>query len=451
MAIRFARCEAISRGKGGNVVQRIAYATRTALIDERTGKRIPRRGEGEPEHVAVMVLKGVSGQYLNLGTIANAINSAERRKDACTGYEFVFPLPANKEITLQDRVAIITEFCTEHFLSKGVPVIITLHKPHNLAVNPDSLNYHAHVIVGTRPLTADGFACKKAADLIPKFIKIGRRPVISQAERWGEIWGRFQDDWFQKHGKNITADPLLPVKTEHLGPRRFQNPLSPKVQRAADLRAVNKAIQTYHQRLADGQKRLETAARLDRVPSGWRALTVEDVARDLSPRYVEAIKRVGELEGELRIARLALAGAQTDREVAEYRIQERWQQMGVLQRAKHVRWKPHMGVVKKTVYRFARDRELNDLERGWRRSRYAIKRQTKRIAALEAALTEAQEDVAGMIDGPFPVPGAPSTLRQTAESELQRRQQIAHVARQQLATSQKLIISPATQRPRMTP
>ena len=61
----------------------------------------------------------------------------------------------------------------------------------------------------------------------------------------------------------------------------------------------------------------------DRVPSGWRPLSVEDVAAELSRAYAEARAHARDRAGAVEKARRAVDRAQQDQAVALYRMTER--------------------------------------------------------------------------------------------------------------------------------
>ena len=54
-----------------------------------------------------------------LAVLWNAAEAAERRKDAQVAREIVLALPADREVTTEDRVAMARSFAEEHFVSEG--------------------------------------------------------------------------------------------------------------------------------------------------------------------------------------------------------------------------------------------------------------------------------------------------------------------------------------------
>ena len=91
--------------------------------------------------------------------LANAMELSENRKNSQTAREFVLALPADREVSHQDRVEMLRGFVQEHFTSKGLGAIVAIHQPHpklrGSAADLESptANVHAHVLVTTRYIT----------------------------------------------------------------------------------------------------------------------------------------------------------------------------------------------------------------------------------------------------------------------------------------------------------
>jgi hypothetical protein len=118
---------------------------------------------------------------------------------------------------------------------------------------------------------------------------------------------------------------------------------------------------------------LEKAAWADRVPSGWWPALVEDVARELSPEYVEMTKQAARLHGAVRKATIAIG--HRERAVAEEdaHLENRRRQMGLVRRVLH-----RSGALP--------DREMQQHEAGERKAQRSLERMTLRRAALVGQL-----------------------------------------------------------------
>ncbi len=370
MAIQFARSERISRSKGGNAVRSAAYALREKLLDERTGETHKFKDDGTLQHSQILLPHGADPKFLDPASLFNAIEGAERRKDAQVAQHVVVALDPN--ITAGERIDMAHGFAKQLFVDRGKPVLVCVHVPHT-GENP-----HAHLIGGTRRLGPDGFAAHK--DRETAFARIrGRAAFIikSERERVGELWRDFQNAWFSANGKTISVDPVAPVPSEHLGPKRFQHPQDHRLKTAEEIRALNTNIARNPEAVAahlsqqhrfdsesvssllskyivDPEEREAVAADVrtrlhnlqrealvkaswsDNVASGLRALSVEDVARELSPKYARLLQTANELREEARRADWIKRQQTADKEAGEYRVKERWSEMGVARRAMHM-------------------------------------------------------------------------------------------------------------------
>ena len=230
MAIAFARAEYKSRANGGSATRSAAYNCRSALSDERTGERFDFRSHRQPGDIALGVLlpDGAPARFAEPAVLWNAAEAAEKRKDAQVAREVVIALP--KESGPADWTALATRFAEKHFVGKGVAVQVDIHAPDAETPNP-----HAHFLITTRRLTADGFEAKKARDLDPEVLTAKGRAFVSDGERWGELWRQEQDGYFREQGLSLRVDPTQARPERHLGPKRHRAPENskPKVDAAA--------------------------------------------------------------------------------------------------------------------------------------------------------------------------------------------------------------------------
>jgi hypothetical protein len=117
VAIQFARARYISRSSGGSAVRSAAYNGREAITAERTGEVFYFRHRDAPEHHEVLLPEGAPERFGRSGKLWNAAEAAERRKDAQVAREIVLALPADREVTTEDRVAMARSFAQAHFVS----------------------------------------------------------------------------------------------------------------------------------------------------------------------------------------------------------------------------------------------------------------------------------------------------------------------------------------------
>jgi hypothetical protein len=282
VAIEFARMRFISRRAGGCAVRSAAYNARETLREETTGRRYS-FGDGDavrsaaynaridlvsddgttfayyrpsrPEHHEVMLPDGADQRFRDAGVLSNAVNQAEKRKDAQLWRELVLALPANKEITREHRIELARSFVQEHFVSKGLAVQCDWHVPHHAETAMETANFHMHCLITTRRVEDDHLASRKATDLDPQVRFINGQRIVTEGERWGKLWRAHQENYFKDNGISITVDPIAAEPGQHLGPVRFRTPEQQAEFRAAkeaqraerERQALDRAVETRHE------------------------------------------------------------------------------------------------------------------------------------------------------------------------------------------------------------
>jgi Ti-type conjugative transfer relaxase TraA len=239
VAIQFARARYISRSSGGSAVRSAAYNARESIGAERTGEVFYFRNRDAPEHHEVLLPDGAADRFADAGVLWNAAEAAERRKDAQVAREIVLALPANAELSTEDRVAMARAFAAEHFVSKGLAVQLDVHAPHGAESESERANWHAHLLITTRRLEGETFSAKKARDLDPEVRSAGGRARVADGTAWGEFWRDHQDQYFREHGLAARVDPSATHAQEHIGPVRMRRTGAEIVERAEIIRQAN--------------------------------------------------------------------------------------------------------------------------------------------------------------------------------------------------------------------
>ena len=241
MAIAFARARYIGRSTGGAAVRSAAYNARAALTDERTGELYYFKHRDAPEHHEVLLPEGADAKFADSSVLWNAAEAAEKRKDAQVARELVIALPANRELSDEDRLELIRSFAQEHFVSKGLAVQLDVHGPHVGDEERDTANHHAHLLVTTRRIEGDRLSAKKARDLDPEVRRMGARNAVTDGEQWGALWRDHQDRYFAEHGLELRVDATAAVPGQHVGPVRMRAPESAAVLRSEEIARENAA------------------------------------------------------------------------------------------------------------------------------------------------------------------------------------------------------------------
>ncbi len=203
MAIAFSRVSIHSRSKGHSAVAGAAYRAGIALFDERSGETYDFTQKSEVSFSQILLPEGASEQYLDRAFLWNAVERAEKRKDAQLAKDVVLALP--KEISRELQIDLALQFAQDHFVRHGLVVDVALH-------DHESGNPHAHLYVTTRRLIGNTFG-QKARDLNPEFAK-GR---VASQDYWGEKWRDQQNAFFKSQGIDIEVDANHLISQRHEG------------------------------------------------------------------------------------------------------------------------------------------------------------------------------------------------------------------------------------------
>lgn len=203
MAIYHFSAQVISRGKGQSAVAAAAYRSGDRLMDERTGEEKYYRREVMPESMIFAPSHSPEWVY-DREKLWNEVESAEKRKDAQLAREMNIALP--RELTNDRQEELIQNYVQMEFVNKGMIADIAIHRD-------DKENPHAHVMVTTREITAEGFG--------PKNRDWNDRALL---EQWREEWANHANKALEREGiqEQIShlsheARGLEQLPTIHLG------------------------------------------------------------------------------------------------------------------------------------------------------------------------------------------------------------------------------------------
>ena len=239
MAIAFARARYISRKTGGSAARSAAYNARAEIGDERTGEVFYFKHRDAPEHHEVLLPDGADEKFSDASALWNAAEAAERRKDSQVAREIVMALPANAEVSNEDRIELARSFAREHFVAKGLGVQLDIHAPHGGDLESERANFHAHLLITTRRIEGDRLSATKARDLAPDIRQAGARAFVAEGEEWGALWREHQDRYFLSHGFSARVDATATHAQEHIGPLRMRAAESEANERAREIARAN--------------------------------------------------------------------------------------------------------------------------------------------------------------------------------------------------------------------
>jgi Ti-type conjugative transfer relaxase TraA len=209
MAVCHFALQAISRGKGRSAIAAAAYRSGTALTNEATGKRhdYSRRvgsGEIDPAETGILLPDGVSADWaLDRGQLWNAAERAERRKDSRVATEILLALPA--ELDRAQRRALTTQYAQLLADRYGVAVDYAIHAPGKAG---DPRNHHAHLLMTTRRISAQGLGERSALEHNEDKRKaLGLLRRATEIRNLREEWAQLANRALERAGQEARLDP----------------------------------------------------------------------------------------------------------------------------------------------------------------------------------------------------------------------------------------------------
>lgn len=157
VAIYHLHAQVIKRSAGQSSVAAAAYRLGVRLVDDRTGTTHDYTRKGGVDGFAMFAPANAPDWALDPGQLWNRAEAAEKRKDAQPAREVEVSLP--RELTPEQRAALVEDFVRENFVSEGMVACVGFHKQ-------DSDNPHAHIMLTMRRLSPDGagFEATKARE-----------------------------------------------------------------------------------------------------------------------------------------------------------------------------------------------------------------------------------------------------------------------------------------------
>lgn len=165
MAIYHFSVKPIGRNAGKSAVAAIAYRTASRILNERECITHDFTAKKGVVHAEIVLPDGIDAPWArDRALLWNAAEFAERRCDARVAREFEIALP--HELSDAGRLALTRAFSTDLSNRFGAAVDFAIHVPQGKS---DERNIHAHVVMTTRAITADG---------------LGEKTLIERENRW---------------------------------------------------------------------------------------------------------------------------------------------------------------------------------------------------------------------------------------------------------------------------
>lgn len=147
MAIYHCSVKIIGRSKGKSVIAAAAYRAGEKLYDRETGLTHDFTRKGGVVHREILLPDHAPKEYLDRQTLWESVTKVEEKSNAQFAREVEVALPM--EFSKELQLAVIRDYVQTNFVSKGMCADIAIHDKKN--GNP-----HAHILLTTRPIKADG-------------------------------------------------------------------------------------------------------------------------------------------------------------------------------------------------------------------------------------------------------------------------------------------------------
>lgn len=180
----------IKRSTGRSATAAAAYRAGVEINDERTGQTHNYARRKGVVHTEILAPDHAPDWMQDRSKLWNAVEQAERRKDAQLAREFQLNLP--HELDDKTRLAITREFIQRECVDRGMVADIAVHEPDE---GGDNRNHHAHVMVTLRSIDGEGFGKKDRS-----------WNDTALLEQWREKWADIQNREFEKAGLEVRVD-----------------------------------------------------------------------------------------------------------------------------------------------------------------------------------------------------------------------------------------------------
>ena len=180
----------ISRSQGRSATAAIAYRVAERIEDRRTGLVFDYAKRGGVHHTEILAPDHAPDWVHDRSELWNRVEEAETRKNSQVAREVRVALPA--ELTHEARVDLVRDFVQAQFVERGMVADIALHAP---GCAGDERNHHAHILLTTREIDAEGFTTKNRD-----------WNKVEVLEGWREAWARDSNAALERAGIEDRVD-----------------------------------------------------------------------------------------------------------------------------------------------------------------------------------------------------------------------------------------------------
>ncbi|PPJ46400.1 Ti-type conjugative transfer relaxase TraA [Rhizobium sp. KAs_5_22] len=221
MAIYHCSMKPVARSGGRSAVAAVAYRTASRLLNERDGLVHDFTRKSGVVHTEIVLPDGVEADWArDRSNLWNAVEFAEKRKDARVAREFEIALP--HELSAAERLSLTRDFVRDLANRYGAAVDFAIHQPGS---EGDVRNIHAHVLMTTRTVEANGLGEKTLIERENKWLLNHDHPTAQmQLRDIRQAWEAHANRHLVRAGLDVRIDHRSHLErgleiepTEHMG------------------------------------------------------------------------------------------------------------------------------------------------------------------------------------------------------------------------------------------
>src|SRR3954452_5211528 len=190
VAIYHFSAKVIGRSSGRSAVAAAAYRSASALLDERTARTHNFSQKADVVHSEILLPEGAPERWADRGVLWNAVEAAERRKDAQLAREVEFALP--RELSREEGVALARDFVQRAFVNRGMVADLNVHWPVDAH---GEAKPHARVMLTLHEVGPDGFGPKVRA-----------WNAVGELQGWRAAWDKMANERLAAFGHETRID-----------------------------------------------------------------------------------------------------------------------------------------------------------------------------------------------------------------------------------------------------
>jgi Ti-type conjugative transfer relaxase TraA len=190
MAIYHFSAKVISRAAGSSAVASAAYRSASRLRDERLDRSHDFSNKDGVVHSEILLPEGAPEEWRDRERLWNDVEAIEVRKDAQLAREVEFAIP--REMSQAEGIDLARDFVEREFVAHGMVADLNVHWDIGEDGSPKP---HAHVMLGMREVTEEGFG--------PKVRDWNRTELLTQ---WREAWANHVNERLAQLDIDVRVD-----------------------------------------------------------------------------------------------------------------------------------------------------------------------------------------------------------------------------------------------------